>query len=140
MSDWTGSADQVPSADLSSEIAQIRDLIQDEDPSDYMLSDNSITAALTTYGDVTAAAAACARKIAAKFSRKVSKSIGGSSVSLSDLATHYWTLAKELDSQAKKTKFSGMTAPTISQVSDVATYPARFVHGEEQPPDWPVSE
>lgn len=75
---------------------KVRGLIGDDDTNDQLLSDEKIGALLVSQGSVLAAAIACAEALAARFARKVNKSIGAASLSSSDLASHYETLAKRL--------------------------------------------
>jgi len=91
-----------------SDIDYVRDKIQDTDETDPLLSDESIQAEIDAVGKFLAAAR-CARKIAARFSRKVTKSIGSRSIQNSNLAKQYFALASELEAEAN----AGIGAPTV---------------------------
>lgn len=91
-----------------SEIDYVRDKVQDTDEDDPLLSDESVQAEIDAVGKLMATAR-CARKIAARFSRKVTKSIGGRSIQNSNLANQYFALAKELEAEAN----AGIGAPSV---------------------------
>jgi hypothetical protein len=122
------------------DIDLIRFLLGDTDSSNWLMSDEELEGLVSLYGSGYPAAIQGAKAIAGKYSRLVTKTIGNKSISYSDLATQFWTLAKELESASKKAQFSSMTQPTISRVSDSENYPERFVHGEEQPVAWDLEE
>lgn len=84
----------------TSDLDKVRLMVGDTDSDDQLLTDESIDIALTSNSDTMKAAAYCARLIAAKFTRLVSKSIGGRSISYSNLASQYLNLAKELTDAA----------------------------------------
>lgn len=78
---WTYSGD--PS---SSSRDRLRFLIGDTDPDDPQITDEEVAAQLTISGGPVVAAAALARSLSAKYSRKIDKSIDGLSISFSQLA------------------------------------------------------
>lgn len=82
----------------------VRFLIQDTDTDDQLLSDEEIAYTLTTAGSLYQAAHDCAYSIASKFARlATSKSVGDLSLSYSDRANAYYTVAQRmLDLQAKR--------------------------------------
>jgi len=75
---------------------QIRLLIGDTDSSDPQLQDEEISFIASQESGLYRGAAQCAYNIAAKYTRQVTRSFGGRSDQLSQLATQYRTLAKEL--------------------------------------------
>lgn len=86
----------------ASELDAVRDKIGDTDDSAWQLSDEEIQSEIDgSGGSVLMAASRCARKIAARYSRKVTKSIGRTSINYSDLAKQYFALATELEDEAK---------------------------------------
>lgn len=91
---WTYSGD--PS---SSSRDHVRFLVGDTDTTAQQLTDAEVTAQLTISGGALSAAAALSRALAAKYSRKIDKSIDGLSLQWSQLTKHYLDLAKQLESQ-----------------------------------------
>lgn len=75
---------------------QIRLLIGDTDTTDPQLQDEEIVFIAAQEAGVYRGAAQCAFNIAAKYTRQVTRSFGGRSDQLSQLASQYRTLAKEL--------------------------------------------
>ena len=81
-----------------------RDKLGDVDPADtddWLLSDEEIEVEIDACPDsLLIACAKCARKIAARFARKVTFSIGRKSKQVGDLADHYYRLAESLEAEA----------------------------------------
>lgn len=80
----------------------VRFLIGDTDTSDWLLDDREIDYQLESIPPPYLAAAACCEAIAARFSRDVTKSMGGLSVSASERVTHYTELAAALRKQHRR--------------------------------------
>lgn len=99
---WTYSGDPT----LSKRDA-VRTYIGDVDSAFPLLYDAQIDLMLATFGAPLFAAAAAARAIAAKFSRKVTKRVGDTTLTYSDLAKQFLALADEL--QAQGDQHSGVT-------------------------------
>jgi hypothetical protein len=77
----------------------VRFYIGDTESSAQILMDAEIDQTLTIYPNAFLAAAQCARTIAGRYSRKISKRVGDLSISYSDLAKQFFTLADELAAQ-----------------------------------------
>ena len=75
---------------------QVRFLVGDTDTTDQQLQDEEINFVLTQEAGVYRAASQCAKNIAAKYARQVTRSFGGRSDQLSQLVDHYRQLAKDL--------------------------------------------
>jgi len=116
---------------------EFRLLIGDTDTTDQVFSDAEVAYFLAQNTNVKRAAAIGCRAAAAKYARKINYSLGDLSEQLVQKVQNFTALAKELDNSAKRASFSSTTA-TISTVKDVATYPERFIHGEEVPPTWDI--
>lgn len=91
---------------LSGTKDQIRLLIGDTDATDPQLQDEEITFIASQESGIYRGAAQCAFNIAAKYTRQVTRSFGGRSDQLSQLATQYRTLGKELLAKAAKKRIS----------------------------------
>jgi hypothetical protein len=91
-SNWT--YNQIPKSTESR--ALVRLYIGDTDQKQQLLTDGEIDMILGIQTNVVLAAAACADAIAAKFSRRVDKDIGETSISLSDQRKAYQDLADRL--------------------------------------------
>lgn len=97
---------------ISERINNVRFLIGDTDSSDYAITNDNISFALTQAGDdVYVAAAICARALAAKYANLVDTKFEGISSDYSNLRDNYYTLAQKLESQAKKYGSKGFGAP-----------------------------
>jgi len=116
---------------------EFRLLIGDTDTTDQIFSDAEVTYFLAQNSNVKRAAAIGCRAAAAKYARKVSYSLGDLAEQLKEKVANFTALAAELDNAAKRASF-GSTTATISAVKDVATFPDRFVHGEEQGVTWDI--
>ena len=81
---------------LTTDRDKIRSLIGDIDTNDQQLTDEFIAAKVTSEGSVNGAAVACCRALIAKYSRKVSSSVGKLSKQSSDLVKHYRELLSEM--------------------------------------------
>jgi hypothetical protein len=122
--------------DLISDLDKVRDLLQDVD-SDYpLLSDESILQEISVYSSILLAAAACCRKLAARFALKVNFTVGRKSKSNSDLYTHFIDLAAKLEAKASQPTFDESTAE-VGTVTDTTTYPEGLKHGNETEISWP---
>lgn len=108
----------------NSDIDYVRDKLQDIDEDKPLLSDESIQAEIDAVGK-RLAAARCARKIAARFSRKVTKSIGSRSIQYSNLASQYFSLAKELEDEVA----AGAGTPTAYCGTTEAEVKSTFTRG-----------
>jgi hypothetical protein len=117
-----------------SDVDYVRDKLQDIDEDSPLLSDESIQAEIDAVGKIMAASR-CARKIAARFSRKVTKSIGSRSIQYSNLAGQYWALAKELDAEVSRDRMA-FSVPTISRVRDSTDMPTSLMHSDIKRADW----
>ena len=85
----------------SEQINQVRFLIGDTDSSDYGISNENIVFALAQTSSIYAAAAMCARALAAKYASEVDTKFESVSVDYSQKAKAYYDLAKRLERQAK---------------------------------------
>jgi hypothetical protein len=121
----------------SSSLDYVRDQIGDTDEDDPILTDEEINKAISDNSVLLLASANCARKIGARFSRKVTKNISGvMSINYSDLAKQFFALADQLKKQAKMdVRFQG-TAPAVERVTDTLVFPERLETGEEKLPGW----
>jgi hypothetical protein len=99
----------------SSHLDAVRFYIGDTDPDNEILSDDEITALLTETGDQPfLAAALAAEAIAARYARRVDKSVGDLHISNSQLSKQYRDLASQLRSRAT---LSGAAAPYAGGIS-----------------------
>jgi len=102
-------------------------LIGDTNTNDQLLTDEIIEAALSSTGGILFAASRCATMIAAKFSRRVSKSIGDRSIQLQQLSQNYRQLAADLMLEAKRE--SSRSSRRIAHKSwHKREYPAAYEH------------
>jgi len=85
---------------LTNDIGKVRFLIGDNIAADAFLADDEITYLLTLHPNVRSASVEACKAIAARMSREADKSIGDLSLSYSQRATAYLTLAKELQASA----------------------------------------
>lgn len=92
---WTYSGDPADS-DLDYCRDKIGDVLEDAP----LLTDEEIQTEIDDCDSRLIACARCARKIAARFSRKVSFTIGRKSKQNSDLAKQYYSLAESLEQEA----------------------------------------
>lgn len=92
---WTYS-----SVDLSTSLAQVRLLIGDTDEADQQLSDEEIQFQVTNAAGAFYAAVRCCRMIAAKYARRIDKSVGQFAHSASQKYKQYLDLAASLEVQA----------------------------------------
>jgi hypothetical protein len=84
-------------ADLTASLSQVRFLVGDTDTSDEQLTDTEIAYCLSRAGtSVLLAAVYACEGIAAKYARKVTKSVGDLSIQYSDLQKHYQDLASSM--------------------------------------------
>lgn len=116
---------------------EFRLLIGDTDTTDQVFSDAEVAYFLAQNSNVKRAAAIGCRAAAAKYARKITYSLGDLSEQMKEKVQNFTALALELDNAAKRSSFSTTTA-TVGAVKDVATYPERFVHGEEQGVTWDI--
>ena len=110
------------STDLSTTLAKVRRLLGDTDSADPQLTDEEIDFYTDTYGSVWFAGAAAADAIAAKYTRKPSKTVGPLSISYGELQEQYTSLAAKLRYQGSVNALVPY-AGGISQ-ADKATYEA----------------
>lgn len=122
--------------ELTADLDKVRDLLQDVDEDYMLLSDESILQEILINGSILLAAAACCRKLAARFAPMVNYSINGRSKSNSDLHAHYMAMAKGFEEKADKPSFEEVTSE-VGTVTDSTTYPDRFKHGGEEEVQWP---
>lgn len=86
---------------LATDLDKVRDLVGDTDAADQQISDESILQELAIAGsNMLLAASRVARKLSARYARRVTTSVGSYSESMSDLYTHYKDLAESLATQA----------------------------------------
>ena len=136
---WTyGGAPSTSSSDA------FRLLIGDTDTTDQIFSDAEVTYFLAQNSSVTRAAAIGCRAAAAKYARQITYSLGDLSEQLAQKVRHFSDLAVLLDAAAKKGSFVASTvtlgSDNLGKVKDVATYPERYVHGDESMPEWDIDE
>lgn len=108
----------------ASNIAAVRFLVGDPAGASQQLSDAEITFALNQTGnDTYAAAAVCARALAARYARKVDTRFETVESKYSQLRDNYLSLARQLDVQAKRLGSRGLGVPLAGGVSraDVET-------------------
>jgi hypothetical protein len=101
--------------DISTNRGKVRFLVGDTDATDYFLEDNEIDYLLLVWTSVQTAAVEACKAIAAKLSREADKRIGDLSLSMSQRAAAYLTLAKTL-AKSSSSMLSGF-AGGISQSS-----------------------
>lgn len=107
----------------------VRMWIDDTAENQPLLMDPEIDAVLVMFPNPVRAAAQCARIVAARFAKRVSKRVGDLSISFSDLSKQYFELAAELQMTADTSlrPYSGGISRT-----DKATYDQNF--DRERPP------
>ena len=110
----------------ASDVDWIRDKCGDVDPDAFLLQDEEISSEILDQSNLYVAAAYCCEKIVTRVGE------------YTQLAMLYQKRADALLATSKRKRFSSITA-TVGQVKDVATYPERFVHGEEQPITWDIN-
>jgi hypothetical protein len=87
-------------------------LIGDTDSSDYAITNDNISFALTQAGDdVYVAGAICCRALAAKYATLVDTDFESVSSDYSQLQTNYYALATKLEAQSKKYGTRGLGLP-----------------------------
>jgi hypothetical protein len=97
---------------LSERINNVRFLIGDTDSSDYAITNDNVSFALTQAGDdVYLAAAICARALAGKYATYVDTKVESVSSSYSQLSENYYKLATRLEAQSKKYGSKGLGVP-----------------------------
>jgi len=85
----------------ASTLDKVRWLIGDTDTSDQQLSDEEINAALVVSGDDPyTAAISCVEALIAKYSRKVTKSMGDLSINYGDIVANYRSLLGDIRRRA----------------------------------------
>lgn len=102
----------------------VRFLIGDTDNTDQQLSDEEISALLSTFGTARSAAEHAARALAAKFTRLVSKSVGDLSIQYQQRAAAYRELAADLKAShatAGVTLFAGGISKADRETRDADT-------------------
>lgn len=99
----------------SEKISQVRFLIGDTDSSDYAVANENILFALAQNPNIYAAAAMCARAMAAKYASEVDTKFESVSVNYSQKAKAYYDLAKRLERQAKTS--GGLGIPLAGGIS-----------------------
>lgn len=102
-----------------------RDKYGDVDSAAFILTNEEIQAEITAQSNLYIAAANCAFKCTTRLGE------------YDKLAALFQKRGEALLLEAKKKRFSSTTA-TVGKVKDVATYPDRFVHGEETPVEWDI--
>jgi hypothetical protein len=105
----------------------VRDKIGDVDDHAFLLTDEEIEAEITAQSNLYIAAAYCCYKILTRLGE------------YDKLANLFQKRGDLLIAESKRRQFSSTTA-TVGTVKDVATYPGRFVHGEEEPVTWDLDE
>lgn len=97
---------------LSERINNVRFLIGDTDSSDYAITNDNISFALTQAGDdVYIAGAICCRALAAKYATLVDTDFESVSSDYSQLQTNYTKMAQKLEAQSKKYGTRGLGLP-----------------------------
>jgi hypothetical protein len=109
------------------DLDQVRVLIGDTDTTDQLLTDEIIKSTISSTGGILFAAARCATMIAAKFSRKVTKSIGDKSVQFQELSQNYRLLASDLLQEAKRSA-SKPSKRIVHESLHKRDYPAAYEH------------
>ena len=93
-------------------VDNVRFLVGDNDNDDIQITNDNIVFALDETGDdVYAAAAVCARAIAAKYSRQVDTRFESVASDYSQRAENYYKLARRLEQQSKKYGKKGLGMP-----------------------------
>jgi len=108
----------------ASNIAAVRFLVGDPAGASQQLSDAEITFALSQTGDDTyAAAAVCARALAARYAAQVDTKFETVEAKYSQLRDNYTSLARQLDAQSKRLGTKGLGVPIAGGISkaDVET-------------------
>ena len=108
-----------------SDLDWVRDKVGDIDSDAFILTDEEIESEIADQSNLYVAAAYCCQKIITRLGE------------YDKLAALFQKRSDLLMVQSKKRQFSAVAA-TVGQVKDVATYPKRFVHGEETPPGWDI--
>lgn len=127
---------------LGTDRDKVRDLIGDTDDADQQLSDESIVLALSVAGgNIVLAAARSARKLMARYARRVTTSVGSYSEQMSDLYTHYKDLAETLEMQSTAVSapsFGYVAAALATEETDGPIF-TRHLHEAESDATRPVS-
>jgi hypothetical protein len=90
----------------------VRFLVGDTDSSDYAITNDNVSFALTQAGDdVYLAAAICARALAGKYATYVDTKFESVSSDYSNLRDNYYALATQLEKQSKKYGTRGLGLP-----------------------------
>jgi hypothetical protein len=103
----------------------VRDKSGDVDSDAFLLTDEEIAGEIADQSNLYVAAANCCYKIITRLGE------------YDKLAAMFQKRGDLLLSEANRKRFSSVTA-TVGTVKDVATYPDRFVHGEEHPVGWDI--
>jgi hypothetical protein len=97
---------------LSERINNVRFLVGDTDSSDYAITNDNVSFALTQAGDdVYLAAAICARALAGKYATYVDTKFEDVSSDYSQMSENYYKLATRLEAQSKKYGSRGLGTP-----------------------------
>ena len=97
---------------LSERINNVRFLVGDTDSSDYAITNDNVSFALTQAGDdVYLAAAICARALAGKYATYVDTKFEDVSSDYSQMSENYYKLATRLEAQSKKYGSRGLGLP-----------------------------
>jgi hypothetical protein len=102
----------------------IRDRIGDVDEDAFLLTDAEIVAEISNSSNLYIAASECAYKCVTRLGE------------YDKLAVLFQSRGDKLKEEAKRKRFT--TNATLTQVKDVATYPERFVHGDEHLVEWDI--
>lgn len=103
---------------LSERINNVRFLIGDTDSTDYAITNDNISFALTQANDdLYLAAAICCRALAAKYANLVDTKFESVSSNYGQLQTNYTKLAARLETQSKKFGRGGLGIPLVGGIS-----------------------
>ena len=104
---------------LSERINNVRFLVGDNNSEEYAISNDNIAFSLSQASDdVYAAAAICARALAAKYSTEVNTKFESVSSDYGQISKNYYDLAKRLDMQSKKYGKAGLGIPIAGGISN----------------------
>lgn len=125
----------------SSELDQVRFLLKDTDPADYLLEDEELNWLITEETDPYSAAAAACNVLATKYARKADMAVGDLRIMSSQRSKAYKLQAKELrqlalrNSGAPKPYAGGTSVADKKLDEDNTDVPERFRIGIHDFPD-----
>jgi len=117
-------ADQYDGNPAGSSLSWVRDKVGDVDNDAIILTDNEINSEITNHSNLYIAASECCYKCVTRLGE------------YKDLAMLFKARGDALKAEAKRGQFTSSSA--VSAVRDVATYPDKFVHGDEVSATWDI--